>query len=127
MESASQALLVQLESAVQGAPNPTGEQAPALQVRPPVQTMPQPPQLLLSVLVLTSQPLAARPSQLAKPGLQEAMAHEDAVQAEVAFGKAHTLPHAPQLLTLAVRFVQVPLQFVNPPVQETWQDPPEQT
>jgi hypothetical protein len=40
-------------------------QAPPEQVVPPAQARPQAPQLALSVPVATSQPLAARPSQLA--------------------------------------------------------------
>jgi hypothetical protein len=45
-------------------------QVPEEQVWPEVQAMPQPPQLFVSDWVLTSQPSAALPLQLAYPGLQ---------------------------------------------------------
>jgi len=47
-------------------------QAPLLQIWPPLHLTPHPPQLLASVLVLTSQPSAKFLLQSAKPGLHTA-------------------------------------------------------
>lgn len=59
----------------------------------------QPPQLLTSVLVLTSQPLLACPSQSAVPGLQAEQLQAPATQLGVPFGHEQTVPQPPQLLT----------------------------
>jgi hypothetical protein len=61
------------------------------------QTVPHPPQLAGLVATLTSQPSIACALQLKYPGLHEATVHEPATQLEVAFGRAQTLLHAPQL------------------------------
>jgi hypothetical protein len=66
----------------------------------PGQTFPHPPQLLV-VLSGVSQPLAAIASQLPKPMLQAARAHEPVEQEALAFANAQAAPHAPQLLRLS--------------------------
>jgi len=50
------------------------------------QVLPQPPQLARFVLVSTSQPLVALPSQLAKPALQAPRVHTPLLQVSLAFG-----------------------------------------
>jgi hypothetical protein len=73
------------------------------------QTFPQLPQLLTVVLRFTSHPLAARPSQLPQPALH-VKPQVPAAQVAVALGGvAQTLPHAPQLLTVVLRFTSHPL------------------
>jgi hypothetical protein len=58
---------------------------------------PQPPQFV-SVFSAVSQPLAVTPSQLPKPALQPAIAHEPLPHVDIAFASAHALPHAPQFV-----------------------------
>jgi len=53
--------------------------------------------------------LAALPSQLPKPAMQEVMEHAPAEQTEVALGRVHELPQAPQLVALLRRSVSQPL------------------
>jgi hypothetical protein len=77
------------------------------------QMTPQAPQLRESVMVLTSQPLPALPSQSAKPGAQPVAQPED-TQAPV-----HTVPQAPQLFESLVvltsqPFAGLPSQFAKP-------------
>jgi len=72
------------------------------------------PQLLGSVAVLVSQPLAALPSQLAKPALQLATVQAPAMQAAVPLGAEQTVPQAPQLFRSVCSFTQTPLQRVKP-------------
>jgi len=81
---------------------------PAEQSWPAAQTLPQAPQLLVSLLRLRSQPLLATPSQLAKPALQLAMVHAPAEQPAVALAREHTVLHAPQLVGLVLVLVSQP-------------------
>ena len=68
-----------------------------MQVSPPVQTTPQPPQLLLSLDKLISQPSPATPLQLAKFALQ-AKLQALLTQTEAALVRAgQIVPHALQL------------------------------
>jgi hypothetical protein len=73
----------------------------------PEQTIPQPPQLFGSVFMLTSQPLAVLPSQLAKPPLQEAIWHLPLAHTAVALGRAQTLPQLPQLFGSVLVLMQI--------------------
>ena len=73
-----------------------------------VHTLPQPPQLFRSVLVLISHPLAALPSQLAKPALQ-AMLHAPAKQEGVPLVLEHAAPQPPQLAVSAASDFSQPL------------------
>jgi hypothetical protein len=76
-----------------------------------VHTVPQAPQFITLLLVRVSQPLAALPSQLAKPALhtseQVPMAHPDWPLATAPVG--HTVPQAPQWETLVPVLVSQPL------------------
>ncbi len=61
------------------------------------QTLPHLPQLEALVCVFISQPLAALPSQSAKPALQPPMPHTPFAQVALALaGAGQTLPQAPQ-------------------------------
>ncbi len=60
--------------------------------------VPQALQLFGSVLMLTSQPFEARPSQLAKPALQVEITQLPVEQLVEAFGKLHATPQAVQLV-----------------------------
>lgn len=60
---------------------------------------PQAPQLATSLVVMTSQPLAAVLSQLPKPVLHMATPQIPAVQFGVALTTVHALPHMPQFET----------------------------
>jgi hypothetical protein len=75
--------------------------ATQLGVAPPGvgQTLPQVPQWLTLVWVLTSHPLAALPSQLAKPP-EQTMPQVPPLHVAVPLLLLHTLPHAPQFATL---------------------------
>ncbi len=80
---------------------------------------PQAPQFSRSVAIVASHPLAARPSQFAKPALHDATVHTPAAQPATPFAAVHTLPHAPQFETFAVVLVSQPsagfaLQSANP-------------
>jgi hypothetical protein len=112
-------------------------QAPAEQPRVPfggaTQTVPQLPQLLTSLPVFTSQPLAVWPSQFLYGALQEAMPQTLDEQPAVPFGGvAQTVPQAPQLATLVAVFTSHPspaaaLQSPKPALQEEMpQAPPVQ-
>jgi hypothetical protein len=88
---------------------------------PPGQTLPQIPQLLTLLLVLTSQPFAGLPSQLAKPALQFST-QLPALQVGVALFVPQMLPQAPQLAVLLVRLASQPslsrpLQSAQPELQ----------
>ena len=83
-------------------------QVPPEQTWPAGQLVPQVPQLPLSACVLTSQPLAATPSQSAKPGAQAPMAQVLAAHIADACGRTHARPQAPQLLTLSVVLLSQP-------------------
>ena len=92
---------------------------------PPPHPIPQPPQLPLSVCVSTSHPLAAVPSQLAKPGLHAPMTHVPVEQVAPALGKLHWIPHPPQLFTslpcvaVSQPLLAMPSQLPYPLAQET--------
>jgi hypothetical protein len=86
-------------------------------------TSPQPPQLRASVLVLTSHPLAALPSQLPKPALQLASVQAPAAQPAVALLSAHARPHDPQWAALVAVSTQAPAQSVEPAAQVAWHAP----
>jgi hypothetical protein len=78
------------------------EHAPAAHTGPALgrdgQTVPQPPQLLADVRVLTSQPSAALPLQSAKPSLHTTP-HAPSPHDAVALARVgHAAPQAPQLL-----------------------------
>jgi hypothetical protein len=106
-------------------------QAPAEQRWPVGHARPHAPQLLESVRVLTSQPLAAMPSQLVKPALH-VNPQAEAAQVEVALARAgHTVPQAPQLVAAVARLVSQPLampmsQSAKPAAQVSPQAPPAQ-
>jgi hypothetical protein len=70
-----------------------------------VQAVPQLPQFDRFVASVTSQPLAAFVSQLAKPPLQLAMPHALFVQRGVPFAVVHRLLQKPQSPTVSVRSV----------------------
>lgn len=85
------------------------------------QTLPQALQLLTLLVVLTSQPLATLPSQLAKPALQLST-QVPAEQVGLALLLPHTLPHDPQFETLLPRLISQPseskpLQSAHPALQ----------
>ena len=69
--------------------------------------MPQAPQLVF-VVVAVSQPLATMPSQLAQPASQVPMPQTPAAHDAVAWGMLHAVPHAPQAVTVVLRFVSQP-------------------
>ena len=71
------------------------EAAPLL----PLQTLPQAPQWVTLLARSTSQPVTTWPSQSALPALHEPMAQAPLTHAEVAPGRLHALPQAPQLAT----------------------------
>jgi hypothetical protein len=73
-----------------------------------------------------SQPLAALPSQLAKPGLHEPIAHPPAVHTAVALASKHVRPHAPQLASSVSVSTQDIAQRVRPAPQPEPHVPPEQ-
>lgn len=83
-------------------------QEPFWQVLPPVQVVPQEPQLLLSAFKLTQALL-----QAVWPVGQE-IAHEPTLQI---FPPVQVVPHTPQLLGSDCKFTQIPLQAVKPEVQ----------
>src|SRR6185436_17244622 len=70
---------------------------------------PHAPQFRVSVLMLTSQPLAGPPSQSKKPALQLVL-HAPFMQAEDWLAAAvHVLPQAPQFLSSVVALTSQPL------------------
>ena len=75
------------------------------------QTVPHAPQLAL-VLVGVSQPLAATPSQSAKPGLHAATAQRPAAQLAVALARVQMVPHAPHAEAVVPRLVSQPLAAI---------------
>src|SRR4051794_36445934 len=74
--------------------------------------MPQPPQLLTSVAVPTSQPLATIMSQLAKPMVQAAMPQAPLVQLLVALASPQALPQPPQLVMSFCELTSQPLGVI---------------
>jgi hypothetical protein len=94
----------------------------------PGQTLPHMVQLLVSVLVLTSQPLVGSPSQSAYGGVHVPTTQAPPLQVEVACGKSHGVSQAPQWLASVFRFVSQPLvaspsQFPLPSKQVSEQVP----
>src|SRR6185312_12662538 len=86
------------------------------------QAVPQPPQLLLSLMVLTSQPSATVPLQLAKPVLQPATVQLPTEQPAVPLGTKHWWPQLPQSLGLVSMLTSHPsvatlLQLAKPVLQ----------
>jgi hypothetical protein len=87
-----------------------------------VQVPPHAPQLLKSEETPVSQPLAARESQSANPGVQLPTPHWPATHEGVAFGTVHVLPQPPQVPTSAAVFAshpssKSPLQSAKPGLQ----------
>ncbi len=72
------------------------EQVPLPHAAPPGHTVPQRPQLVVLVLVFTSQPLVDTPSQSPKPVLHEATRQAPATQAAMPLLIAQAAPQAPQ-------------------------------
>jgi hypothetical protein len=70
------------------------------------------PQLVAVVRVSVSQPLAALPSQSAKPALQAPITQRPAEHAGVALAAAQVVPQAPQLVAVLVRAVSQPLALL---------------
>jgi hypothetical protein len=70
--------------------------APIAHTRPAAQALPQAPQWALAPARLTSQPLAASPSQSPKPAAQRSTRHAPPAQVAVALGRAQPRPHMPQ-------------------------------
>jgi hypothetical protein len=94
---------------------PATAQTPPEQVGEPLaveQTLPQDPQFPRLVLVFTSQPLAAFPSQLPKPALQLATVQLPATHAAVPFAAEQVLPQAPQFPRLLCVFTSQPLAAI---------------
>jgi len=120
-------LLAQAALLLQAPPSGWPAQAPLLQVCPLTQAMPHPPQLLASVLVLTSQPSAGLPLQSLKPELQDWMPQTPCWQPAVSLLVRHTLPQAPQLLGSVASFTHkvppLPVQYDCPAEQTTEQLP----
>jgi len=79
--------------------------APSEQVSPSAQTRPHPPQLLLSLRALTSQPLAGLSSQFRKPATQ-LNAHWPSTHDHLllpTFVPPQRIPHPPQLSSSFIR------------------------
>jgi hypothetical protein len=92
------------------------------------QAVPQAPQCAVLVCVLTSHPLAALLSQLAKPALQAPTVHCEAAHTAVPLLTAHARPHPPQLPALLRVSTSQPLlaspsQSAKPAVQVSAQRP----
>ena len=121
----SKLVSVQLpEHTVSPAPQLTAH-VPAVQTWPDAQAAEEPvtlhrPQLALSVLRLVSQPLAATPSQFAKPAAHAPSTQLPAEHVAAALGKRHTTPQPPQFIVSAARTLTsqpspaVPLQSAKP-------------
>jgi hypothetical protein len=88
-------------------------------------TMAQPPQLLGSLLVLTSQPFAGLRSQSANPGLQDST-QLPCAQLGVALLLEQATPQAPQLLGSVCSFTHAPLHNTCPAPHAAVQIPPVQ-
>jgi hypothetical protein len=90
------------------APEPNTH-VPDEQLWPAAHTTPQPPQFVLLVFVLVSQPSLAIALQSAKPALQLATRHVPVAHPGVPLGIEHTLPHAPQLAGFVCVLTSQPL------------------
>lgn len=88
-----------------------------MQTSPAAHAVVQVPQWAASVWVLTSQPSIEPALQSAKPVLHVAITHAPAAHALVAFGRLHTRPQAPQLVTSPARLAHPAEQQVCPTVQ----------
>lgn len=80
----------------------------AEQIVPEAHALPQAPQLLLSLVILTSQPSAGLLLQSANPVVHDAMAQLELLHTGVALTKAHFVPQRPQLLTSLVVLISQP-------------------
>src|SRR5215211_2508773 len=109
-----------------GGQRPLGQsQIPSKQVRPPVQTLPQAPQLLLSQQVETQVPL-----QFTSPSAQQSPLGHPQMPSKQVSPAGHTLPHFPQWELLQQVSTQTPLHSVWPSEQlppPATQTPPLQT
>jgi len=90
---------------------------------PEAQTIPQAPQLRGSEETLVSQPVAAEPSQLAKPGLHANPQTAPLQTAKLLGPAGQTFPQKPQLPTFVEVLTQTPLQLVWPDGQPEPQAP----
>ncbi len=115
------------EHSVRPAPH-VAVQVPAVHTRPAPHAVEalavlHAPQLLESLAVLTSHPLAALPSQLAKPALHAPITHAPEAHVAAALAKRHAVPQPPQLLASAPRtlvsqpLLAVPSQSAKPALQ----------
>ena len=89
---------------------------------------PQPPQWATVLVVLTSQPLAAFMSQLAKPAEHAATVHAPAAQPAVPLATAQVRPHIPHAVGVVLRLVSQPLagfmsQSAKPVSHAYWHAP----
>ena len=90
-------------------------------------TVPQVPQLDVSVPLCTSQPSEARPLQSEYPTLQAYPQRPLAHDGEALGTAGHTVPQVPQLEGSVARLVHDPEQLVSEPAQVTTQTPREHT
>lgn len=96
-----------------------------------VQARPHRPQFARLVRMSTSQPSAALPLQLPKPGAHEATVQAPSAHPAVAFEREHSRPHSPQWAGVVLRsvsqpFAAFPSQSPKPAAQEWRQDPSSQ-
>jgi hypothetical protein len=89
-------------------PGPQVVQMPAVQLVPIAQTLPQPPQLFLSVWVSTSQPFAALLSQLAIGALHMGSLHLPPTHPSTPPVMLHGCPQAPQFPTFVLVSISQP-------------------
>src|SRR5215212_6948834 len=93
-----------------GGQRPLGQsQTPSKQVRPPVQTLPQAPQLLLSQQVATQVPL-----QFTSPSAQQSPLGQSHIPSKHVVPAGQALPQAPQWLLLQQVSTQIPPQSACP-------------
>jgi hypothetical protein len=88
--------------------------APCAQGQVPPHALPHAPQFMGSSWRFASHPSAACPSQSVHPASQYSTAHAPAKHQAVAWGSAHTFPHAPQLFSSFAVSTQTPAQSVSP-------------
>jgi hypothetical protein len=81
------------------------------------------PQCIVEVCVFVSQPFAALPSQLPKPGLHEPTVQRPLTQAGVPLAVVHRMPQPPQCSTLVFTSMQLMPQRMVPPEQPEAQVP----
>lgn len=105
--------------------NPSQFKYPVLQLvivhNPPVHpdtafgsehTKPHDPQFTGDVFTFISHPFDVIPSQLEYPALQKEITHDPPKHPDVAFGRVHTTPHAPQFRGDVLRFVSQPSELI---------------